>query len=74
MEKTVMSVRMKKWAGIIQVAATSGLDKNEFCARKGIDRRQFFPWQKQIRGYVLENNQELGLPAPSHGQMHRIAG
>ena len=72
MDKSVMSVRMKKWAEIIQEAATSGLTKTEFCARKGIDRRQFFYWQKQIREYVLENNPELGLPAPPHGQMHQI--
>ena len=72
MNKSVMSVRMKKWAEIIQEAATSGLTKTEFCARKGIDRRQFFHWQKQIREYVLENNPELGLPAPPHGQMHQI--
>ena len=34
MDKAVMSVRMKKWAGIIQEAATSGLTKTEFCAEK----------------------------------------
>ena len=72
LDKAVMSVRMKKWAEIIQEAATSGLTKTEFCARKGIDRRQFFHWQKRIREYVLENNPELGLPAPPHGQMHQI--
>ena len=72
LDKAVMSVRMKQWAEIIQEAATSGLTKTEFCARKGIDRRQFFHWQKQIREYVLENNPELGLPAPPHGQMHQI--
>ena len=72
LDKAVMSVRMQKWAGIIQEAATSGLTKTEFCARKGIDRRQFFHWQKRIREYVLENNPELGLPAPPHGQMHQI--
>ena len=72
LDKAVMSVRMKKWAGIIQEAATSGLTKTEFCARKGIDRRQFFHWQKQICEYVLANNPELGLPAPPHGQMHQI--
>ncbi len=72
MDKSVMSVRMKQWAGIIQEAATSGLTKTEFCARKGIDRRQFFHWQKRIREYVLANNPELGLPAPPHGQMHQI--
>ena len=72
MDKAVMSVRMQKWVGIIQEAASSGLTKTEFCARKGINRRQFFHWQKRIREYVLENNPELGLPAPSHGQMHQI--
>ena len=70
MNKTIMSVRMKKWAGIIQEAATSGLTKTEFCAREGISRRQFFYWQKQIREYVLENNPELGVSA--HSQMHQI--
>jgi len=72
LDKAVMSIRMQKWAGIIQEAATSGLTKTEFCARKGINKRQFFHWQKRIREYVLENNPELGLPAPPHGQMHQI--
>ena len=72
LDKAVMSVRMKKWAGIIQEATSSGLTKTEFCAKKGIDRRQFFHWQKKIREYVLTNNPELGLPAPPHGQMHQI--
>lgn len=72
MDKAVMSVRMKKWAGIIQEAATSGLTKSAFCAQNGIDRRQFFYWQKQIREYVLQNNPDLGLPTPVHGQMQQI--
>jgi len=72
LDKAVMSVRMKKWAGIIQEAATSGLTKTEFCAQNGIDRRQFFHWQKRIREYVLDNNPELGLPMPVHGQMQQI--
>ena len=53
------------------VTAASGLTKTEFCARNGIDRRQFFHWQKQIREYVLAQNPELGLP-PHHGQMQQI--
>ena len=58
MDKAVMSVRMKKWAGILQEAATSGLTKTEFCTQNGIDRRQFFHWQKKIREYVLQQNPE----------------
>ncbi len=72
LDKAVMSVRMKKWAGIIQEAATSGLTKTEFCAQKGIDRRQFFHWQKKIREYVLDNNPEMGLSIPVRGQMQQI--
>ena len=72
MDQAVMSVRMKKWAGIIQEAANSGLTKTAFCNQHGIDRRQFFHWQKQIREYVLEHNPDLGLPAPVHGQMQQI--
>ena len=35
MDKAVMSARMQKWAGIIQeAAATCGMTKTEFCARK----------------------------------------
>lgn len=71
MDKAVMSIRMQKWVGIIQEAAASGLTKTEFCARNGIDRRQFFHWQKQIREFVLAQNPELGLP-PHHGQMQQI--
>ena len=61
MDKAVMSVRMKKWAGIIQEAAASGLTKSEFCKRNGIDRRQFFHWQKQLREYALQQNPELAM-------------
>ena len=66
-----MSVRMRKWAGIIQEAASSGMTKNEFCERNGIDRSQFYHWQKRIREFVLEHNPQLGLP-PSQGQMQQI--
>ena len=61
LDKAVMSVRMKKWAGIIQEAAASGLTKSEFCARNGIDRRQFFHWQKQLREFALQQNPELAM-------------
>ena len=66
-----MSIRMQKWAGIIQEAAASGLTKTEFCTRNGINRRQFFHWQKRIREFVLQQNPELGLP-PAHGHMQEI--
>ena len=71
MDESVMNVRMQKWVRIIQDAVNSGLTKNEYCARNGIDRSQFFHWQKRIREYVLEQNPGLAIP-PSRGQMQQI--
>ena len=64
MDKAVMSVRMRKWAGILQEAATSGLSKVTWCEQNGINRRQFFYWQKQIREFVLEQHPELRMSVP----------
>ena len=61
LDKAVMSVRLKKWAGIMQEAAASGLTKSEFCARNGINRRQFFHWQKELREFALQQNPELAM-------------
>ena len=66
-----MSVRMKKWAGILQEAAASGLPKVTWCEQNGINRRQFFHWQKKIREFVLEQHPELGLSVPD-GQIRAV--
>ncbi len=71
MDPSAMSVRMREWAAIIQEAASCGLTKTEFCAQKGINRRQFFHWQKKLRDYVLEQNPDLGIP-PARGHMQEI--
>ena len=66
-----MSVRMKKWAGILQEAAASGMTKVAWCEQNGINRRQFFHWQKKIREFVLEQHPELGLSVPD-GQIRAV--
>ena len=66
-----MSVRMKKWAGILQEAAASGLPKVTWCEQNGINRRQFFHWQQKIREFVLEQHPELGLSVPD-GQIRAV--
>ena len=71
MDKAIMSVRMKKWAGILQEAAASGLPKVTWCEQNGINRRQFFHWQKKIREFVLEQHPELGLSVPD-GQIRAV--
>ena len=71
MDKAIMSVRMKKWAGILQEAAASGLPKVTWCEQNGVNRRQFFHWQKKIREFVLEQHPELGLSVPE-GQIRAV--
>ena len=71
MDKAIMSVRMKKWAWILQEAAASGLPKVTWCEQNGINRRQFFHWQKRIREFVLEQHPELGLSVPD-GQIREV--
>ena len=71
MDKAIMSVRMKKWAGILQEAAASGLPKITWCEQNGVNRRQFFHWQKKIREFVLEQHPELGVSVPE-GQIRAV--
>ena len=71
MNKAIMNVRMKKWAGILQEAAASGLPKVTWCEQNGINRRQFFHWQKKIREFVLEQHPELGSSVPD-GQIRAV--
>ena len=71
MNKAIMNVRMKKWAGILQEAAASGLPKVTWCEQNGVNRRQFFHWQKKIREFILEQHPEFGLSVPD-GQIRAV--
>ena len=71
MNKAIMNVRMKKWAVILQEAAASGLPKVTWCEQNGINRRQFFHWQKKIREFILEQHPEFGLSVPD-GQIRAV--
>ena len=62
---------MKKWAGILQEAAASGLPKVTWCEQNGVNRRQFFHWQKKIREFILEQHPEFGLSVPD-GQIRAV--
>ena len=55
MDQAVHEVRLKKWFGIMQEYANSGMTKVEWCRQQGIKRRSFFYWQKRLQEYTLEN-------------------
>ena len=58
MDKAIMDVRIKSWMPIFEEQAKSGLTKKAFCEKHGIKRHDFFYWQRQIRNYLLEQNEE----------------
>lgn len=54
MDQAVHEVRLSKWIGIIQEAASSGMTKVAWCEQHGIRRRQFYYWQKRLQEYVVQ--------------------
>lgn len=57
MDQKIMEVRIKQWISLIAEQANSGLSKNEWCSRNGIERTSFFRWQKRVRSYLLEHQE-----------------
>lgn len=57
MDSKVMELRLKQWIPIFEEQAKSGLNKQEWCRQNGIKRAVFFKWQKELRNYLLEMNE-----------------
>lgn len=54
MDERVHEVRSKNWAEIIAACNTSGQTKAEWCRENGVTLRQFYYWQKKLRGELYE--------------------
>lgn len=61
MDANVMELRLKQWLPIFEEQAKSGLNKQDWCARNGIKRGEFFKWQRECRAYLL--NKKSSIPA-----------
>ena len=57
MDSKVMELRLKQWMPILEEQAKSGLNKQDWCSQNGIKRADFFKWQKEVRNYLLEMNE-----------------
>lgn len=49
MDKHTQEYRMKKWLGIMQDCAESGVKKREYCQVHGINEKTFYYWQRRLR-------------------------
>lgn len=57
MDSKVMELRLKQWMPIFEEQAKSGLNKQEWCKLNEVKRAVFFKWQKELRKYLLEKNE-----------------
>jgi len=52
-----MELRLKQWIPIFEEQAKSGLNKQEWCELNDVNRNAFFKWQRELRKYLLEKNE-----------------
>jgi hypothetical protein len=52
-----MELRLKQWMPLFEEQAKSGLNKQEWCRLKEVKRAAFFKWQRELRKYILEENE-----------------
>lgn len=57
MDSEIMELRLKQWMPIFEEQAKSSLNKQEWCRLNGVKRAAFFKWQRELRKYLLEKNE-----------------
>ena len=57
MDSKIMELRLKQWMPIFEEQAKSGLNKQEWCELNEVKRAAFFKWQRELRKYLLEKNE-----------------
>jgi hypothetical protein len=53
----IMELRLKHWLPIFEEQAKSGLNKKYWCRQNDVKRAAFFKWQRELRKYLLERNE-----------------
>jgi len=57
LDSEIMELRLKQWMPIFEEQAKSGLNKQEWCIQNEVKRAAFFKWQRELRKYLLEKNE-----------------
>lgn len=53
--RVAREVHLSKWSGIIKEQKASGLNVKEWCLANGVNRQQYFYWQRQLREITCED-------------------
>jgi hypothetical protein len=69
LDSKIMELRLKQWMPIFEEQAKSGLNKQDWCRQNEVKRTAFFKWQRELRKYLLERNENnvLNFPTNSGG-------
>ena len=54
MDERVHAVRARQWAEVIAACNSSGQQKSDWPIEHGINSRQFYYWQRKLRGELYE--------------------
>ncbi len=69
MRKVAREVRLSKWSQILQERNASGQSIQIWCAENGIDRQQYYYWQRKLRESVVdslaERSESLAIARPT---------
>lgn len=57
MDSKIIELRLKQWMQIFEEQAKSGLKKQEWCKLNGVKRAAFYKWQRELRKFLLEKNE-----------------
>ena len=55
MSKMKRELHLGEWKKILEQQSESGMNKGAWCEAQGINRDQFFYWQRQIREAMIES-------------------
>ncbi len=69
MRKVAREVRLSKWSQILRERNASGQSIQIWCAENGIDRQQYYYWQRKLRESVAaslaERSEDLAVATPT---------
>lgn len=61
MDKVTHEMRLMQWTPIIRECRSSGMAVRAWCIENNVNEKQFYYWQRRVRGEVFENLKKTEL-------------
>lgn len=66
MDKITHEMRLTQWTSIIRKCRSSGMGVRPWCLENNVNEKQFYYWQRRVRGEVFENLKKTELESKSN--------